>query len=202
MLLCFLPDRFNRKFRMEKYVHAVLLDLSKAFDSLSHGILLSKLKSLSFSSSVISFKKSFLIDRLQQVSLNGVKPDWIELKQSASQGTNLGPLLFNLYVNDLTGQITEDARIIQYADDCLLFCSHQDPDIALQCLQTIFLKLERYFKSHRLNLNDSKTEFLTFSRKSDKRQVDSETVVVCSSVVKKKCECKYLGITLDQHLTF
>ena len=46
------------------------------------------------------------------------------------------------------------------------------------------------------------TESITFSRKSDKRQLDSETVVACSSVVKKKCECKYLGITLNQHLTF
>ena len=173
-----------------------LLDLSEAFDSLSHEILLSKLKSLSFLSSAISFIKSFLSDRLQQVSLKGVKSDWIELKQGVPQGTILGPLLFNLYVNDLTGQITEDARIIQYADDCWLFCSHQDPYIALQCLQTIILKRESYFRSHRINLNGSKTEFRTFSRKSDKRQIDSETVVVCSSVVKKKCECKYLGITL------
>ena len=85
--------------------------------------------------------------------------------------------------------------------DCF-FCSHQDPDNALQCLQTNILKLESYFKSHRLNLNGSKTEFITFSRKNDQRHLDSETVVVCSSVVKKKCECKYLGITLDQHLTF
>ena len=92
--------------------------------------------------------------------------------------------------------------IIQYADDCLLFCSHQNPDIALQCLQTNLLKLESYFKSHQLNLNASKTEFITFSRKNDKRQLDSETIVVCCTVVKKKCECKYLGLTLDQHLTF
>ena len=137
--------------------------------------------------------------------MSDVKSDWIELKQGVPQGTILGPLLFNLYVNDLTGQITEDARIIQYADDCLLFCSHQDPDIALQCLQTNILKLESSFRSHQLNLNGSKTGFITFSRQKDKRQLDSETVVVCSSVVKKKCECKYLGnlvITLDQHLTF
>ena len=134
--------------------------------------------------------------------MNGVKSDWIELKQGVPQGTILGPLLFNLYVNDLNGQITEDARIIQYADDCLLFCSHQDPDIALQGLKTNILKLESFFKSHQLNMNGSKTEFITFSRKNDKRQLDSETVVVCSSVVNKKCECKYLGITSDQHLTF
>ena len=74
--------------------------------------------------------------------------------------------------------------------------------MALHCLQTNILKLESYFKSHGLNLNGSKTEFITFSRKSDKRQLDSETVVVCSSVVKKECECKYLGITLHQHMTF
>ena len=193
----FFTESVQQEIQYGEIVHAVLLDLSKAFGSLSREILSSKLKSLGFSSSAISFIKSFLSDRLQQVSLNGVKLDWIELKQ-VPQGTILGPVLFNLYVNDLTGpgQITEDARIIQYADDCLLFCSHQDPHIALQCLQINILKLECYFKSHRLNLNGSKTEFITFSRKTDKRQLDSETVV------KKKCECKYLGITLDQYLSF
>ena len=69
-------------------------------------------------------------------------------------------------------------------------------------MKNSYLKLESYFKSHRLNLNGSKTEFITFSRENDKRQLDSETVVVCSSVVKKECECEYLGITLDQKLTF
>ena len=143
----FFTESVQREIQDGRIVHAVLLDLSKAFDSLSHEILLSKLRSLGFSSSAISFIKSFLSDRLQQVSLNGVKSYWIELKQGAPKGTILGPLLFNLYVNYLTGQITEDARIIQYADDCWLFCGHQDPDIALQCLQTNILKLESYFES-------------------------------------------------------
>ena len=156
----FFTESVQQEIQDEKIVPAVLLESSKAFDSLSHEILSSKLKSLGFSSSAFSFIKSFLSDRLQQVSLNGVKSDWIELKQGVPQGTILGPLLFNLYVNDLTGEITEDARIIQYANDCSLFCSHQDPDIALQCLQTYILKLESYFKSHRLNLNGSKTEFM------------------------------------------
>ena len=118
-------ESVQQKIRDGKIVRAVLLVFSKAFDSLSYEILLSKLKSLGFSSSAISFMKSLLSDRLQQVSLNGVESDWIELKQGVPQGTILGPLLFNLYVNDLTGQITEDARFIQYADDCLFFCSHR-----------------------------------------------------------------------------
>ena len=138
----FFTESVQQEIQDGKIVHAVLLDLSKAFDSLSHEILLSKLKSLSFSSPAISFIKKFLSDTLQQVPLNDVKSDWIELKQGDPQVTNLGPLLFNLYVNDLTGQITEDARIIQDADDCLLFCSHQDPVIASQCLHTNILNIE------------------------------------------------------------
>ena len=117
----FFTESVQQEIQDGRIVHAVLLDLSKAFDSLSHEILLYKLKSLSFSFAAISSIKIFLSDRLQQVPLNGVKSDWIELKQGFPQGTILGPLPLNLYVNDLTGQITAVARIIQYVDDFFAF---------------------------------------------------------------------------------
>ena len=85
----FSTESVQQEIQDRKIVHAVLLDLSKAFDSLSHEVVLSKLKSLSFSSSAYRFIKNFLSDRLQQISLNGVKSDWIELKQGVPQGTIL-----------------------------------------------------------------------------------------------------------------
>ena len=183
-------------------VHAVLLDLSKTFDSLSHQILLKKLESLHFSPSATQIVESFLTGRLQQNSVNGVLSEWIELKQGVPQGTVVGPLFFNLYVNDLPELISRPAHILQYADDCLVFSSDKKTETALEILQDNIYKLEEYLCLNRLNLNGSKTEFITFSLKNDKRLNDSKTVTVGSTLVKKSDHCKYLGVTIDKHLGF
>ena len=94
-------------------VHAVLLDLSKAFDSHSHQILLKRLQSIHFSPSAIQSVESFSTGRLQQLSVNGVQSEWIELKQGNPKGTVKGPIFFNLYVNDLPDLMSETAHILQ-----------------------------------------------------------------------------------------
>ena len=124
------------------------------------------------------------------------------MKQGVPQGAVLGPLLFNLYVNDLSKQISGNAHTIQYVDDCLLFCSDSESEIALDRLQENIIRLENYLSFNWLNLNDSKTELITFSRKNDKRLENSEAVVVGSSRIEKSNQCKYLGVTIDEHLDF
>ena len=101
-------------------VHAVLFDLSEAFDSFSHQNLLKKLHSLHFSPSALQIVESFLTGRLQQVSPTGVQSEWIELKQGVPKGTVIGRLFFNLYVNE-PKLMKETAHILQYADECLFF---------------------------------------------------------------------------------
>ena len=154
-------ETIQHEIEIGNIVHAVLLDLSKAFDSLSQQILLQKLKSLHFSPSATQIVESFLTGRLQQVSVNGVLSEWIELKQSVPQGTVVGPLSFNLYVNDLPELISRPAHILQYADNCLVFCSDKKSETALEILQDNIYKLEEYFCLNKLNLNGSKTEFIT-----------------------------------------
>ena len=78
-------------------------------------------------------------------------------------------LLFNLYVNNRLNQISENAHVNQYADGCLLYCSDSESEIPLNRLQESIIKLEIYFSFNRLNLNNSKTEFITFPRENDKR---------------------------------
>ena len=89
----------------KKMVASALLDLSKAFDSMSHNLLLAKLKSFNFDTSAINMIESYLKNRSQKVVLQNVSSDWIHLYQGVPQGTILGPLLFNLYVNSMINTI-------------------------------------------------------------------------------------------------
>ena len=111
-------------------------------------------------------------------------------------------LLFNLHVNNRLNQISENAHVNQYADGCLLYCSDSESEIPLNRLQESITKLEKYFFFDRLNLNNSKTEFIIFPRKNDKRLQNSETVVVGSSRIEKLNQYGYLGVTIDKQLGF
>ena len=86
-------------------------------------------------------------------------------------------------------------RKLSAEDDVLI-------EAALKSLQENIEKLENYFNLYRLNLNGSKTEFITFSRKNDERHINSESVVVAASIIEKQSQSKYLGSTIDQHLGF
>ena len=81
-------------------ITAAILDLSKAFDSINHKILLHKLHELGFSKNALNVIESYLSHRLQKTIVNHVESDWIELYQGVPQGTVLDPLLFNLFSTD------------------------------------------------------------------------------------------------------
>ena len=120
--LLLLTESIRKQIDDKKIVHAALLDLSKAFDSISHNKLLEKLYSIGFSQTALDLVESFLTDRYQRVYINDVYSSWYKVKQGVPQGTVLGPLLFNLYVNDLKDVLNIHTNLIQYADDCLIFC--------------------------------------------------------------------------------
>ena len=114
--------------KREKNYAAAFLDLSKAFDSINHELMIQKLSILGFSIPAQNLITSYLSNRTQRVIINNVKSGWIEVAQGVPQGTVLGPLLFNLYVNDLSNFLSYET--IQYADDPVLLSSH---DEVLKC---------------------------------------------------------------------
>ena len=89
-------------------VCGAFLDLSKAFDSISHEILIEKLNCLGFDGTSTQLIRSYLKDRTQKVVFSGNESDWILLNRGVPQGTVLGPILFNIYVNDLHTVIDSD----------------------------------------------------------------------------------------------
>ena len=125
--------------------------------------------------------------------------DWYETRSSPRDSH--WTLFFNLYVIDLADLMSETAHILPYADDCFNFCSDKESEIAIEVLQDNFYKLEEYFCLQKLNLNASKTEFITFSLQIDKRLNDLDTITVGYTIVKSD-HCEYLGVTIDKHFGF
>ena len=98
---------------------SILIDYSKAFDTIDHGTLLRKLKAMNFDISSLKIIASYLSNRRQFVQVNDKKSPTLPIHFGVPQGSILGPVLFNLYVTDLSDQISSHS--IQYADDTTLY---------------------------------------------------------------------------------
>ena len=101
-------------------VHGVFLDISKAFDKVWHKGLICKLKQNGISSNLLDTTTDFLNSRKQRVALNGQFSSWTSIEAGVPQGSILGPLLFLIYINDLSGDLITNVKLI--ADDTSLFC--------------------------------------------------------------------------------
>ena len=150
-------------------VAAAFLDLSKAFDSISHEIFQEKLEGYHFDFTAIALIKSYLTNRTQKVILQNTSSDWISLYQGVPQVTVLGPLLFNLYVNSMQNIIDEACKIVEYADDVFIFVGDKIVKTAKQGLENNIAEIVEYFESHRLNLNEDKTECIVFCKNSQNK---------------------------------
>ena len=109
------------------YAVSIFLDLSKAFDTVNHSILLSKLLFYGISNSDIIWFKSYLNKSKQRVSVNGVMSDTISISTGVPQGSNLGPLLFLIYINDFI-QASNFFTMRLFADDTSLTASDKNID--------------------------------------------------------------------------
>ena len=183
-------------------VAAAFLDLSKAFDSISHEILLNKLKQYNFDPMSISMIRSFLSERYQKVTLPNCHSDWIKLYQGVPQGTVLGPLLFNIYVNDMQHEVQNDCNLLQYADDTMVFKSDSNIDKAIASLEQNVKKLVFFFESHRLTINAGKTEFIIFCKKAKNDSMNKLKLKVHNQIIPPISNAKYLGVYLDQNLNY
>ena len=101
--------------------------------------------SLGFSNGANALIASFLNKRIQRVNDNGIFSDWIEIKRGVPQGTVLGPLLFNLYVNEIQERLNESCTLVQYADDCMVFSSSMNSEDALNRLEKSLSNLTEFF---------------------------------------------------------
>ena len=176
----------------------VFIDLSKAFDTIDHNILLDKLSMYGIRGNCFDWFKSYLTERKQYVCLNDVKSDMLCVNCGVPQGSILGPLLFIIYVNDIVN-ISNILQMILFADDTNIFVS--GPNINELCLSmnTELSKLSQWFKLNKLSLNIKKTNFIVFKPRT-KSLTDVPNVLIDGYSVSKVESSRFLGVVINSSL--
>ncbi|GFY34143.1 probable RNA-directed DNA polymerase from transposon X-element [Trichonephila clavipes] len=165
----YIKDAFDRN----QHVAAVFLDIQKAFDRVWHTGLLFKLITYKIPPPLILLLKSYISDRSFTVRINRTFSQTRPAKAGIAQGSILGPVLFNLYVNDIIK--TTNTMICMYADDTAILSRHYDPNTLTQNINVHLAHLEIWFSVWKIAINTSKTEAISFSQKRPPPKSRSKT---------------------------
>ena len=144
-------------------VGAVFLDLKKAFDTVDHRALLSKLTHFNFAEDALVWFQSYLSNRRQSVSVGSTKSPHLECSAGVPQGSILGPVLFSVYINDLPN-ICEKVHFQMYADDAAIFTSAKSTQEASYILTSALENIQQWLLKSCLLLNKKKTVAMFFTK--------------------------------------
>ena len=164
----------------------------------THSLLISKLKAYGFIESAASLIRSYLCGRLQRVRVGNSYSDWKTIQHGVPQGSILGPLLFNLFINDLTFFIN-DAKLRLYADDTTLYLSHSNQEVFKSRAQSKFDMLQSRFRCNYLSISESKTKVLPVGDNPPHCELIADRTRPPLEVV--RC-MKLLGLTTGSSLSF
>ena len=162
-----------------------------------HQRLLKKLHHYGIRGKTLEWIASFLFSRKQQVLLEGVKSGFSEVSSGVPQGTVLGPLLFNLFINDLPDVVSSQARL--FADDCLIYRNISNSDDA-RALQADLDSLQEWEHTWMMSFNPTKCESICITNKTT--NVIKSTYKIHNSNIKTVSDTKYLGVTINSKLNW
>ena len=176
-------------------VDTFILDFEKAFDTPPHELLKCKLYGYGIGGKTLKWIDSFLCDRQQRVMVNGVKSDWAPVLSGVPQGTVLGPLLFSLYINDITEDIDSELRL--FADDCVCYREIKNTEDTVK-LQEDIDRLGCWARSWGMRFQPVKCNIMQITRKRIKKINASYSLE--GTVLENVEKIKYLGVTITNDL--
>ena len=183
-----------------KLILSVFLDFRKAFDSVDHKILLSKLQIYGIRGQALDWFQSYLINRKQFVRINGFDSDLKLVPCGVPQGSILGPLLFLIYINDIT-MCSNLFKYILYADDSTLSTCINRKEL-VENVETVNIELINVYHwlcANKITINKTKTKFMIFSYN---KNIMINDIVIGNNRISETDFTKFLGLHIDNHLTF
>ena len=200
-----LVDRLHLDMDKMKTPISIFLDLSKAFDTLDHGILLEKLIHYGINGTAHKLLASYMADRKQFVVINDTKSDVISLRTGVPQGSILGPLLFLIYMNDIVSA-SNVFKLIIYADDTNLntsieLISEYHPNIDINVILNKELSLiSDWLKCNKLSLNVTKTKYMIFHE--PQKKIPKLKLIKNDTIIEQVSNFDLFRLTINEHLNW
>ena len=185
---------------MNEHAIEIFCDLSKAFDTLNHKILISKLEHYGIRRKALNWVESYLKDRKQYTEWGNCKSSLLALETGVPQGSILGPLLFLIYINDLPS--ATNLKSVMYADDTNLLVRGKNLENVVRELNRELENINDYFKANQLKLNPHKTKMVYFSKTLTHPQNTDEDVTLDGVKLKYDEYAPFLGIQIDSQLNW
>ena len=198
LALTILMDKLIKSIENGDHVVGVYLDFSKAFDTVNHTILLTKLHHYGIRGQALNWFKSYLENRKQFVTYNNVRSTLKNMPCGVPQGSILGPLLFLIYINDLAN-LCKFTMPIFFADDSNLFLNGKNLDEIELKLNNELGQVVKWLKINKLTLNVKKTQCMVFTLRKDNRNVN---IKIENQNIEQVCKAKFLGIIIDEQLNW
>ena len=198
-----LINSINDSFNQNKYTLGVFIDLSKAFDTVDHNILLKKLSLYGIKNNSLKWFSSYLSNRKQFIQAGDIKTSYEDIICGVPQGSILGPLLFIIYVNDLS-DVSKILEPIMFADDTNLFFTHKNIKELFQTVNSELDKVFQWFNANKLSLNKDKTKYTFFhkAREKDNIPLKLPALFINDKEIERVTSIKFLGVLTDEHLTW
>ena len=177
----------------------ILTDLSKAFDCLSHELIIAKLEAYGFGKSALKFVYDYLKDRKQRTKVNGSYSSWRSLQYGVQQGSILGPLLFNIFTNDIF-YFVDKCKLANFADDNTLYAIAKSISNVLILLKEESSIIQTWFKINEMKSNEDKLHLIATN--TNKNYNSISYIYTGNELIESEDLVELLGVKIDSKLTF